>query len=265
METIGYLIGFRCHVCCKRTPPACPHLQGKSCDEAQLGDIKRDAEIDCMVPPSEVHVRQKSQSNEDSPGLFVADESLHKEEQLESVPGSNQQSMLKSKLEDENGHLLTWEMQKTDTTESSDDKDFKAGLMKTEENLTMEENTIELGKENVTVGPPSCEVDVDMTDSEITSSRHEEATNGLLRSIILDEAVGDSLFQANLLSCKADVDVTDTEMGSSRHEEATNGLLQTSIILKEAVDRNLIDSSKLHETILASGEPLDMEEKKCLD
>ena len=244
METIDNLIGFSCHVCCERTPPACPHLQTMSWDNAQLDEAKRDSEINCVVPPSEVHVRQKSQSDEDS-------------------PGSNPWPMLKSKSEDENGHLLTCEMQKTDATESSDDKDFKAGVpMKTEENLTLEENTIELGKENVTVEPPSSELEVDMTDSEITPSRHEEATNGLLKSIIQDEEVRDSLFQAKLLSCKADVDVTDTEMGSSRHEEATNGLLKTSIILKEPVDRTLVDSSKLHQTILASGELLDMEEKK---
>ncbi|CBI24209.3 unnamed protein product, partial [Vitis vinifera] len=266
VETIGNLIGFRCHECCKRTPPACPHLQGMSRDEAQLDEVKSDVGIDCLVPQSEAYVRQESQSDEDSPGLFVVDESIHKEEQVGAVPGSNQGPILKPKLEGENGHLLAFEMQKTDATESSDDKDFEAGVpMKTEENLTLEENTIELGKENVTVEPPSCEADVDMTDTEIASSRHEEATNGLLKSIILDEAVGDSLFQAKLLSCKADVDVTDTEMGSSRHEEATNGLLKTSVILKEPVDGTLVDSSKLHQTILASGELLDMGEKKCLD
>ncbi|KAJ9699202.1 hypothetical protein PVL29_008014 [Vitis rotundifolia] len=250
-----------------RGHPLHAHIcKGMSRDETQLDEVKSDVGIDCLVPPSEAYVRQKSQSDEDSPGLFVVDESIHKEEQVDAVPGSNQGPILKPKLEGENGHLLAFEMQKTDATESSDDKDFDAGVpMKTEENLTLEENTIELGKENVTVEPPSCEADVDMTDTEIASSRHEEETNGLLKSIILDEAVGDSLFQAKLLSCKADVDVTDTEMGSSRHEEATNGLLKTSVILKEPVDGTLVDSSKLHQTILASGELLDMGEKKCLD
>lgn len=262
METIGCLIGFRCHVCCKRTPPACPHVQGMRCNEAQLDEVKSDVRINHLVPESELYAGEESNPNQDSPSSSVIDELIPKQEPVGVVLGSNHEPMFKAELEGEKkGCFLTFETQKTNATESYDGKDFDGVPMKTEENLTLEENTIGLGKENVTVEPPSFEADVDMTDAEIASSRHEEATNCLLKSIILDEVVGDSLFQAKLLSCKADVVVTDTEMGSSRDEEATNALFNSSIILKEPVDRTLVDSSKLHQTILASGELLDMGEK----
>lgn len=51
------LIGFRCHVCLKRTPPLCPHLEEMKTDAMQWDEAQNNAanepseELSNVVPP----------------------------------------------------------------------------------------------------------------------------------------------------------------------------------------------------------------------
>lgn len=56
-ENIDNLIGFRCHLCCKRTPPICPHVLDVKSDVSQLIEAQSNAVVECndevsnTVPP----------------------------------------------------------------------------------------------------------------------------------------------------------------------------------------------------------------------
>lgn len=64
-ENTDKLIGFRCHICCKRTPPVCPHVLEVKSDVSQLVEAQSNAVVECndevsnTVPPlSEVYLKQ---------------------------------------------------------------------------------------------------------------------------------------------------------------------------------------------------------------
>lgn len=62
-ENIDKLIGFKCHTCCERAPPVCPHLVVVSTDMSQLAEaqintvVEGSEEVSNAVPPmSKVHL-----------------------------------------------------------------------------------------------------------------------------------------------------------------------------------------------------------------
>ncbi|KAJ6424799.1 hypothetical protein OIU84_025552 [Salix udensis] len=77
-ENINKLIGFRCHMCLKKTPPICPHAAATS-HEFEIGEVQNDAETDF---PKEGTDSVPHLEEEDHPGLLPVDESAHVEGQL---------------------------------------------------------------------------------------------------------------------------------------------------------------------------------------
>uniref|UniRef100_A0A5B6ZI79 DDT domain-containing protein PTM n=1 Tax=Davidia involucrata TaxID=16924 RepID=A0A5B6ZI79_DAVIN len=224
---VGNLIGFRCHKCCNRTPPICPHVYGMRSNGAQLDELKNNVGIKCakevsdVTLPNEVLVMQKSHSDDESKKLILIDESSQKEQQSGTVPNSNQTPMLDA----ENGHLPISTEHKTEAFENSNDKGWKPdALLGFNENILSEENTIEVGGGHTVIVTTLVE-----TESPLS---------------------------------KSDVDVIDQELASLGHDNSKNDLVKTTDIVGSLVNRTLIDSSELPpQEILASGELLDGGEK----
>uniref|UniRef100_A0A5B6ZGD5 PHD-type domain-containing protein n=1 Tax=Davidia involucrata TaxID=16924 RepID=A0A5B6ZGD5_DAVIN len=224
---VGNLIGFRCHKCCNRTPPICPHVYGMRSNGAQLDELKNNAGIKCaeevsdVTLPNEVLVMQKSHSDDESKKLILIDESSQKEQQSGTVPNSNQTPMLDA----ENGHLPISTEHKTEAFENSNDKGWKPdALLGFNENILSEENAIEVGGGHTVIVTTLVETEYPLS--------------------------------------KSDVDVIDQELASLGHDNSKNDLVKTTDIVGSLVNRTLIDSSELPpQEILASGELLDGGEK----
>ncbi|XP_057955453.1 DDT domain-containing protein PTM isoform X2 [Malania oleifera] len=167
VENIDNLIGFRCHKCCKRSPPVCPHLQVLKSDVAQFDEMKSKAGPMCVQEVSTV----------------ISPPS----EQLVAGPSSNQDSMTKSNLEEGKEHLPANE-QKADANQNSGCKDLKPDLLcEPSGSLILEENTNSSGKESVAVVDvelSASKPDVDVLDMELKSLAHNEPENALVKTTI---------------------------------------------------------------------------------
>lgn len=110
-QKIGNVIGFRCHECCKRTPPVCPHLQNMRNDETQSGQAKDNRGV-VRSPILKVYVKQKrSHSDRDS--------------QVTVPDPHNQSTALEPNLEAENGDLPIGKRRKTDAIQNYNEMDLK--------------------------------------------------------------------------------------------------------------------------------------------
>ncbi|KAL5831783.1 hypothetical protein ACOSQ4_017137 [Xanthoceras sorbifolium] len=155
-ENICMLIGFRCHVCRKRTPPVCPHRISVGSVGSHLVETQDNVKIGCaeevcipVLPPSELKSEQQSHINEDLEGLFPV-------------------------------------VQNADSIHISS-KDLKPDMLTAcNETVLLEDNTVrELSDVPVVLHdqlePPSCKVNGDLMDTESALLQHEKEKDGLVK------------------------------------------------------------------------------------
>ncbi|KAJ6299500.1 hypothetical protein OIU76_020464 [Salix suchowensis] len=178
-ENINKLIGFRCHMCLKKTPPICPHAAATS-HEFEIGEVQNDAETDF---PKEGTDSVPHLEEEDHPGLLPVDESVHVEGQLGTVLASNQSFASKSMSEAENGHALDYLMENSDGIQITN-QNLKPDLItSSNENHMVKYNTIKSGDDanvtsHVAAQLSSYKVDVDLIETELASLGSDGAKDG---------------------------------------------------------------------------------------
>ncbi|KAB5540946.1 hypothetical protein DKX38_013920 [Salix brachista] len=169
MENINKLIGFRCHMCLKKTPPVCPRVATTS-HEVERAEVQKDVvtelpkeETDGILHPEEDH-----------PGSLPVDESVHVEGQLGTALDSNQSFVSESKLEAENGHALANVIENTDAIQTLYEN-FKPDLLTSpNESHMVEESTIKSGDDAIVTSDDaaqlsSCKVGVDLIETGLAS------------------------------------------------------------------------------------------------
>ncbi|CAK7331144.1 unnamed protein product [Dovyalis caffra] len=178
-ENMNKLLGFRCHMCLKKTPPICPHSAATSHD-VEIAEVQNDVatefpkeETDSIIHPEVDH-----------PGLLPVDESIHAEVQLGTALDSNQSFVSESKLEAENGLALSNVKENTDAIRTSNENLKPDSLTSSNENHMVEEHTIKLGGDATVTSQDvaqlsSCKVDVDLIETELASLGSDGAKDGL--------------------------------------------------------------------------------------
>ncbi|XWS71212.1 hypothetical protein CRYUN_Cryun03dG0119300 [Craigia yunnanensis] len=119
-ENKSKIIGFRCHVCRKRTPPVCPNMVATRIDEFQLAEMQNSVRTEsseevhgAFLSPCHVNSKTELSSSETRQGSLTNDECLHKEEQLGASLDTTQGPISEYKLES-NGTTLLDEKQSID-------------------------------------------------------------------------------------------------------------------------------------------------------
>ncbi|KAJ0084476.1 hypothetical protein Patl1_29479 [Pistacia atlantica] len=173
VENINKLIGFRCHVCRNRTPPACPCKEPLGSDRLQLVEEQINNKMECsedvcepVLPETEVKYDNQSHSIEELQGSVPVDQCFHKEEELCS-------SVLESRSEGEKDHAF-------------------------------DKNTVRVVHDDTVIHdqaePRSCKVDLDLMDTESALLRHDEEKDGSVKTPpILNSPVDGTLLDSKEL------------------------------------------------------------------
>lgn len=203
VENINKLIGFRCHVCRNRTPPACPCKVPIGSDGLQLVEEQINNKMECseevcepVLPETEVKYDKQSHSIEELQGSVPVDQCFHKEEELCS-------SVLESRLEGEKNHAFDSTELNVNSIDVSN-KDLKAGVLTSNENVMLEENTVRAVHDDTVTHdqaePSSCKVDLDLMDTESAFLQHDEEKDGSVKTPpILNSPVDGTLLDSKEL------------------------------------------------------------------
>ncbi|XVE78945.1 hypothetical protein DITRI_Ditri14bG0018800 [Diplodiscus trichospermus] len=112
-ENKSKIIGFRCHVCLKRTAPVCPNMVAMRMDESQSAEMQNSVRTEypeevhgASLSPCHVNSKTESPASETHQRSLTNDECLHKEEQLGTSLVASQGPMLEHKSEYEGTTLL---------------------------------------------------------------------------------------------------------------------------------------------------------------
>ncbi|KAL9458652.1 hypothetical protein AB3S75_007506 [Citrus x aurantiifolia] len=183
VDNISKLIGFRCHVCRKRTP-VCSCMVSMGSDGSQL-EAQTNYKIGWseelskpVVPFGELKSNPMDNSNEDHQESFPVDDCFREEEQMCGV-------MLESRVEAEKEHALVRNDKNTDSIHVSDE-DI---LTTSNENVMLEDNAVGPGRD-VSVAlhdqaeRPSCKFDVDSMETDTALLSHRKEKDGLVKAMV---------------------------------------------------------------------------------
>ncbi|WRX33231.1 DDT domain - like 4 [Theobroma cacao] len=199
-ENKSKIIGFRCHVCCKRTPPVCPNMVATRIDGSQLAEMQNSVrtesseEVHGAFPsPCHVNLKTESPSSETRQGLLADDdECFHKEEQLGTSLETSQGPILEYKLES-NGTLLD-KKQGIDAQQISNNE-LKPNTLTSDEKSTLEESRINSGHITATaVDKAEClsnDVQLDSFETELASLGHDSTHDDLVNTATFPKSVAD--------------------------------------------------------------------------
>lgn len=166
---IPKIIGFRCHLCRKRTPPVCPHVPAMGSPETQKVEVEHDVGIEFSKEATEAVPRP----NRDHQCSLPVGESVHWKEQLGTVMDSRQRSVSESMLIEENEHIHGNGKENSDALRTSSGTLKPDLLTSSNENSMLEEHIITSGDAIVTshdeAQPSSCRVDADVIETELAS------------------------------------------------------------------------------------------------
>ena len=178
-ENINKLIGFRCHVCLKKTPPICPHAATTS-HEVEIAEAQNDVGTELPKEETDGILHQE----EDHPGSLLVSESVHVEGQLGTALDSNQSFVSESKLEAENGHALANVIENTDAIQTLYENLKPDLLTSRNESHMVEENTIKPGDDAIVTSDDaaqlsSCKVGVDFIETGLAALGPDGAEDSL--------------------------------------------------------------------------------------
>lgn len=112
-KKISMLIGFRCHICRKRSPPVCPYVRATRSLKSRVVKAQSVTAVDscdrvtnAVSPANEMSLPQELLSHQDEQSSLPID-ATHKEENLDATLDSNHDCVRESTLEGESGPLLS--------------------------------------------------------------------------------------------------------------------------------------------------------------
>ncbi|KDP22133.1 hypothetical protein JCGZ_25964 [Jatropha curcas] len=207
VEKSNRLIGFRCHVCRKSTPPVCPFLRSHESETAQdQNDVGNEFSEQANNIPhlSGINLLEESLGkDEDQRDSFSVDESVHGKEQFGATLDSDKTFAPRSRLE----------------------VGYQGGLG----DMKVDIDAIQISNDNLNPESISCNEN-HMPKEKTIESRHD--------SIVTSHD------QMQSPSCNVDVNVIETEQASSEHVNATDNL--KTPILKSPIDGVFLESVELH-------------------